>query len=222
MRVLFALAFLLLALALLSAMRILGLLWRRMRPSSDISCSGIGEAVLRAAPARPAPRDPELDPDQPATAAVQVRSPPGATRSVLSASTRRELLDAAPLCANPRAHRATRVAPHLIASLTRGASAMRSGAQTSRGVSRSDGRGRQTQKQGVGHGPCLVRLTSGNVSGRANEPTDGMVRSFNATAEGKNRSISEITVQSLIIETPPRCGGGSRQTLPKRRKRDGC
>lgn len=54
MWVLFALAFLLLASGPLSAMLIHALLCRHMRPSNSISCSGIGETVLRAAPAKTA------------------------------------------------------------------------------------------------------------------------------------------------------------------------
>ncbi len=147
--------------------------------------------------ARPAPHDLELVPDQSATAGVQDRGPPGAARSVLSVPTRREPLHAAPLWADAWTHRATRVAPPLIASLTPGARAVGRRGRISGGVSKRDGRGGQTQKHGAGHGPCFARVTSGNVSGRANERTDGMVCSFNAT-------------------------GGSRQNHPKRRRRDGC
>lgn len=134
-RLLFALAFLLLAVAPLSAMRIHGLLWRRMRPSGDTSCGGIGEAVLMAALARAAPCDPELVPDQPATAAVQDQGPPGTARSVISAPTRREPLDAAPLWADPRADRATRVAPDLIERTAHGESETRSRLDPGGGVS---------------------------------------------------------------------------------------
>lgn len=66
------------------------------------------------------------------------------------------------------------------------------------GVSERDGRGGQTQKHRVGHGPCFARMTSGNVSGRANELADGMIRSLNATTEGENESISGSRLEGFL------------------------
>jgi len=66
------------------------------------------------APGWPASRHLELVPDEPPATALQDRRSPDPACPVLQAPTRRELLDAAPLWADPRTHRAARVAPDVI------------------------------------------------------------------------------------------------------------
>jgi len=58
------------------------------------------------------------------------------------------------------------------------------------GVSERDGRGKQTPKHGVAHGPCVARMTSGKDE-RAERQGDPP---FNATADGRNGSVLENPV----------------------------
>src|SRR3989454_7608516 len=58
------------------------------------------------------------------------------------------------------------------------------------GVSERDGRGNQTPKHGVAHGPCVARMTSGKDE-RAERQGDPP---FKATADGRNGSVLEIPV----------------------------
>src|SRR6266478_7599421 len=74
--------------------------------------------VQSAAAARPAPRHPELVPDEPPATALQDRRAAHPTCPVLHPATRGELLDAEPLSADSPAHRAARVAPDVITNPT--------------------------------------------------------------------------------------------------------
>ena len=66
-----------------------------------------------AAPAGSARRHPELAPHEPPTAALQDRRAADPACAVLRAPACRKSLDREPLSADHRAHRATRVAPHV-------------------------------------------------------------------------------------------------------------
>jgi len=56
--------------------------------------------------------------------------------------------------------------------------------------------GDQTPKREAVDGPCVARMTSLNLLERTNELSDGVIRPFNATREGRRGSISEIPVTS--------------------------
>ena len=58
------------------------------------------------------------------------------------------------------------------------------------GVSERPGRGHQIQKHGVAEGPCVARRASVNLLERMDELSDGVIRPFNATSEGRRGSIS--------------------------------
>src|SRR2546425_3099553 len=98
--------------------------WATRTPCDYCSCGADGHITKAgtyrlhprqsAAPARPAPRHPELVPDEPATAAVQDRRAADPTCPVLHPAACRELLDTAPVLPDYRPHRATRVAPDVI------------------------------------------------------------------------------------------------------------
>ncbi len=75
----------------------------------------------------PAPRHPELVTDEPPAAAIQDRRAPHPACAVLHPPAGRKPSDADPLWADPRAHRATRVAPDLIERTVRRGSETRSG-----------------------------------------------------------------------------------------------
>ena len=66
------------------------------------------------ASAGPAARHPKLVPDEPPATALQDRRAAHPTCSVLRPPAGRKLLDAQPLSADSRAHRAARLAPHVI------------------------------------------------------------------------------------------------------------
>jgi hypothetical protein len=81
--------------------------------------------------------------------------------------------------------------------------------RTSGGVSERDDHGDQTQKRGVAHGPCLAKMTFVNLPEGANEMTDGMVRSLNAT---KGAGISPYRKSRsscfrLVVQEACRKGG---------------
>src|SRR3970282_289295 len=88
------------------------------------------------APARPAPRHPELVTDEPPAWAIQDRRAPHPACPVLHPAAGRKLFDAEPLWADSRAHRATRVASDLIEKTVRRGSETRS-SSISAGVSLS-------------------------------------------------------------------------------------
>jgi YHS domain-containing protein len=146
-----------------------------------------------ADPARyvaPAPAVPAASPsaapegDEPPAAALQGQRAPDSACPVLHPPACREPLDAAPVWADPRAHRATRVAPQLIAGPAHGARAMQSGGRTRR-VSLTGTVGvTKPRRPAVAPGPCVARMTSVDVSERANELTGGRVGSFNASTGG--------------------------------------
>jgi DDE family transposase len=75
----------------------------------------------------------------------------------------RELLDSNSLSADPRSHRATRMASDVIENPTPGARAMRNGGRSSGGVSEKDSQSDQTHEHGAADGPCVARMTSVNV-----------------------------------------------------------
>src|SRR5713101_1721020 len=70
-----------------------------------------------------------------------------------------------------------------------GADAMRSGGPRSGHVSERDRRSDDTHKHGAANGPCVVSMTSLNVPERMNALSDGVIRPFNTTREGRHRSI---------------------------------
>lgn len=69
---------------------------------------------------------------------------------------------------------------------------MRSGGRRSGCVSEQGRRIDQTPKREAADGPCVASMTSLNLLERMNELSDGMIRAFNATREGRRGSISEI------------------------------
>ena len=69
-------------------------------------------------------------------------------------------LDIGSVSANPRAHRTTRVAPHVIESPTRGPG---SGGRSSGGFSEQDRRSDETHKHGAADGPGGASMTAVNV-----------------------------------------------------------
>ena len=55
----------------------------------------------------------------------------------------------------------------------------------------------QTHKREAADGPCVVSMTSLNLPEKMNELSDGVIRPFNATMEGRRGSISGILDYSL-------------------------
>ncbi len=111
-------------------------------------------------------------------AAVQDGRTPHQACPVLHLATTRKLLDGDPLSSDSPAHRATRVAPHVIGSPTSGAGAV------IRGPNRAP------------DGTCAARMTSVNVSQQMHELSDRMMRLFSATKAGRKRFIGEIPIYS--------------------------
>ncbi len=72
------------------------------------------------------------------------------------------------------------MAPHLIASRTLGARAMRSGFRTGGGVSGRRGRSQNIQTKGGELGPYFTRRTSVNGVGKGDRADRGVGRSFGA------------------------------------------
>ena len=56
--------------------------------------------------------------------------------------------------------------------------------------------GDQTPKREAVDGPCVARMTSLDLLERTNELSDGVIRPFNATREGRRGSMSGIAVTS--------------------------
>src|SRR5437899_3755834 len=73
---------------------------------------------------------------------------------------------------------------------------MRSGGRSSGGVSEQGRRIDQTPKREAADGPCVASMTSLNLLERTNELSDGLIRPFNATREGRRGSISEIPAKT--------------------------
>src|SRR5438876_8960326 len=86
-----------------------------------------GGGIICAYPTGLAGRHPKLVPHEPPAAAVQDGRTPHPACSVLHPAIRRKLLDGEPLSSDSPAHRATRVAPHVIGSPTSGAGAVSRG-----------------------------------------------------------------------------------------------
>ena len=72
---------------------------------------------------------------------------------------------------------------------------MRSGGRSSRGVSEQGRRIDQTPKREAAEGPCVASMTSLNLLERMNDLSDGRIRPFNATREGRRGSTSEIPAE---------------------------
>jgi len=83
---------------------------------------------------------------------------------------------------------------------------MRSGGRSNGGVSEQGRRIDQTHKREAAAGPCVASMTSLNLPERMNELSDGVIRPFNATREGRRGSISAIPAQGTI---KPRRNSGS-------------
>ena len=73
---------------------------------------------------------------------------------------------------------------------------MRSGGRSSGGVSEQGRRIDQTPKREAADGPCVASMTSLNLLERTNELSDGLIRPFKATREGRRGSISEIPAKT--------------------------
>ena len=71
---------------------------------------------------------------------------------------------------------------------------MRRGDRSGGGGSEQARRIDQTHKREAADGPCVASVTSLNLLERMNELSDGVIRSFDATREGRRGSISEIPV----------------------------
>ena len=110
-----------------------------------------------------------------------MREEPGDMRRRRAEATTRVVLPPAPLRSPERDRE-----PHP------GAEAMRSGGRSSGGVSEQGRRIDQTPKREAADGPCVASMTSLNLLERTNELSDGLIRPFNATREGRRGSISEI------------------------------
>src|SRR5712664_3975477 len=82
----------------------------RLQPRESLASAGIASC------------HPELVTHEPATAVVQDRRAPHPACAVLHPPAGRELLDIGSVSANPRAHRATRVAPDVIEKTGHGGS----------------------------------------------------------------------------------------------------
>lgn len=87
------------------------------------------------------------------------------------------------------------MASDVIESRTRERRAMRSGDRSSGGVSGQGRRIDQTPKREAADGPCVASMTSLNLSERVNELSDGVIRPFNATSEGRRGPMSKISVK---------------------------
>jgi len=72
---------------------------------------------------------------------------------------------------------------------------MRSGGRSSGGVSEQGRRIDHTHKRVAADGPRVASMTSLNLPERMNELSDGVIRPFNATREGRRGSISGIPVK---------------------------
>jgi hypothetical protein len=156
-----------------------------------------------------APRHPELVTDEPPATAIQDRRAPHPTCPVLRPAAYGTPLDAGSLWANSRAHRVTRVPSDLLVVADTRSEGDEKRGRTSGGVSERDDHGDQTQKRGVAHGPCLAKMTFVNLPEGANEMTDGMVRSLNAT---KGAGISPYRKSRsscfrLVVQEACRKGG---------------
>ena len=53
----------------------------------------------------------------------------------------------------------------------------------------------QTPRREAADGPCVASMTSLKLRERMNELSDGMIRPFNVTREGRRRSISGIPAE---------------------------
>src|SRR2546427_2691642 len=73
---------------------------------------------------------------------------------------------------------------------------MRSRSRSSGGVSEQGRRIDQTPEREAADGPCVASMTSLNLLERTNELSDGLIRPFNATREGRRGSISEIPAKT--------------------------
>ncbi len=65
---------------------------------------------------------------------------------------------------------------------------MRSGSRSSGGVSEQGRRIDQTHKREAADGPCVASMTSLNLLERMNALSDGVIRPFNATREGRREA----------------------------------
>src|SRR5262249_3458651 len=117
----------------------------------------------------------------PAAALVQDRRPPRPARSVLHPPAGREPLDAAPVRADSRAHRATRMASNVIAART-GSEGMRSEIESA-GVS---------LKGMPGRAPRGARGAFVDPSGRRKELAEGCPSRSVRSDRARAGSISEI------------------------------
>jgi hypothetical protein len=72
---------------------------------------------------------------------------------------------------------------------------MRRGGRSRGGGSEQGRRIDQTPKREAADGPCVASMTSLNLLVRMIELSDGVIRPFNATREGRRGSISEIPGQ---------------------------
>ena len=72
---------------------------------------------------------------------------------------------------------------------------MRSGGRSSGDVSEQGRRMDQTHKREAADGPCVASMASLNLLKRMNELSDGVIRLFNSTREGRRGSILEIPVE---------------------------
>jgi len=161
-----------------------------------------------AAPAGLAARHPELVPDEPAAAAVQDGRPPHPTCAVLHPATGRKLLDGEPLLADSRPHRATRVAPHVIARTVQAGS--RLGA--ARSVPPVGGYGRRTTQGDAGSAELAPRARP--LSPIANEQ-HGWGGHYGATRQ------PETEEKWVHIANPGSSDLSSRSLSPDGRRRSG-
>jgi len=84
------------------------------------------------------------------------------------------------------------MASDVIESPTRERRQRGAGVRSSGGVSEQGRRIDQTPKREAADGPYVASMTSLNLPERMNELSDGAIRPFNATREGRRGSISEI------------------------------
>ena len=81
------------------------------------------------------------------------------------------------------------------------------GAEAAEVVSEKDTQSDQTPKREAADRLCVASMTSLNLLERMNELSDGVIRPFNATKEGRRGSISEIPgfVSFALREGPLGC-----------------
>ncbi len=80
---------------------------------------------------------------------------------------------------------------------------MRSGGRSSGGVFEQGRRIDHTPKREAADGPCVASMTSLNLLERMNELSDGVIRPFNATREGRRGPISEIPLGPPSLRRVP-------------------